>query len=111
MDLKEFPILVLSILITILFGPIIEADAASTVIVEHTTMTSLTINSGEILQVNSGATLIVTTGIQNSGLIINMGTIENRGIFTNNDILTNDFGGTIHERKRNHLPHRRRIIY
>jgi len=92
LDLNKFLILFLSILVTILFGSIFEADAASDVIVGKRTVTSLTINSTDILQVNSGATLIITSKIQNNGLIINMGTIENRGVFTNNSILTNDLG-------------------
>lgn len=93
--MSKFLVFVIPILISVISGSIVDSNAETNVISSDTTMTSLTVNSVDILQVNPGVTLVITSGIENSGIIINQGIIENGGIFTNNKIVSIDFGARI----------------
>ncbi len=81
----------------------LEAEAVTTEIGSDTTITNLVINPGDTLQVNSGASLIITGTLENfgtinnDGIILNFGTINNEaGIIENNaGAIIENSGGTI----------------
>ncbi len=85
----------LSILVTILCGSIVEVDATTDVITSDTTITSLTVESGDILLINPGVTLTIKSNMENFGIIVNQGHIENNGILKNNNVISNDRGANI----------------
>lgn len=75
---------------------ILEAEAATTEIDSDTTITNLVINPGDILQINSGITLIITGTLENFGTINNDGTIFNFGTINNEaGIIENNAGAII----------------
>jgi len=74
----------------------IEAEAVTTEIDSDTTITNLVINPGDILQINSGVTLIITGTLENFGTINNDGTIFNFGTINNEaGIIENNAGAII----------------